>query len=145
MNASDFIIPTTKSVPTCAVFLYCDHKKYFCSYYYLYGGSHPFHLKKLFHIILSIFTIPALSFYCSTLWVCKLALVSSKFKKPKILDHISQSSCLLISQFNSPKKLSILLPPLFHLPLSFKPLCSCSCFCNTLKLVLKMTHYQYLV
>lgn len=71
--------PPNLYLPVLSSFLYCDHKKYFCSYYYLYGGSHPSHLKKLFPIILSIFTIPALSFCCSTLWVGKLALVSSKF------------------------------------------------------------------
>ena len=86
-----------------------------------------------------------LLFYCSTLWVYRLAQISSNFLKTHIIYHISEFGCLLMSQFNSLKKLSILLSALFHLLFSSKPLHSYSFFCNTMKLVLKMTLYQYRV
>lgn len=81
-----------------------------------------------------------LLFYCIILWVSKHALILSKFKKTKILDHVSRPHFSV----QSLKKLPILLPPLSHLSFSSKPLHSCSYFYNTLKLVLKITRYQHL-
>lgn len=140
-DASDCL--ASKPEPAYAVFfsvlwIYTHYCSYKGSWFYLYARSHPFYLKKIFPVILSSFISSFLLFYCSILWVSKHALKSSKFKKTKILDHMLQSSCLSISWFNSLKKLSILLPPLSHLPSSSKPLHSCY-FHNTLKLVLKIT------
>lgn len=57
----------------------------------------------IFPVILPIFTLSAISFY-STAVFCgyeNMLCYHANLKKTKILDHISQSHCLPISQFNS--------------------------------------------